>query len=132
MSRLCDIAFRMIEYQSVISLWCSVLLLFIPTSSCALTIAPPFAWLLMKYFRFSLTKNRNFQVAIFFLISASPISIANYTILLAKSLSICLIQFIDDITPVLTFSVSSVQFLGIVLLVIQLGQVNLLAKHANR
>lgn len=132
MSRLRDVGFRIIEYQYVISLCSSGLLLVIPTPSCALTIAPPFVLLLMKYFRITIAETCNFQVAIFLLMSASPISVVIGTILLTKSLTTYLIQRIEDVTPVLTISISTVQFLGIILLLVQLGQVKPLAKRANR
>ena len=128
MSRLRDVGSRIIGYQYMISLCCSGLLLVIPKPSCALTIASPFIFLLIKYFRITMAETWNFQVAIFLLMSAGPISIVQSTILLMKSLSTCLIQCIEDITPVLTLSISTVQFLGAVLLLIHVGQVDSLSK----
>src|SRR5271170_3016602 len=117
MSYVRDVGFRIIGYQYAVSLCSSALLLLIPTPSCALTIAPPFVLLLMKYFGITIAETCKFQVAIFLLMSASPISIVKDAILLTKKLSTCLIQCIEeDIIPLLTLSISIVQFLGIVLL----------------
>lgn len=132
MSHLRDIGFRMIEYQYMISLCSSALLLIIPThSSSALTIAPPFILLLVKSFRIIMVENRTFQVAIFLLMSASPISIAQSTLLLMKSLSIGLIQRIEDVTSMLMLSISIAQVLGIILLLIQVVQVHPFTKHTD-
>ena len=133
MSHLRDVGFRIFGYQIAVSLCSSGLLLLGPTpSSFALAIAPPFVLLLMMCFRITMAETRKFQLAICLLMLASPISIAKGTILLTKSLSTCLIQCIEDIIPVLTLSISIVQFLGIFLLLIQFGRVHPIAKHANR